>query len=441
MAAPIIKANYDELAQIMQEFYSQAEASYNTLQAVGATFSSLAEGGWIGEGAGNFFREMTDDIFPAMQRLVEALSTSSEATRRIGTIFAEAEEEAGRLFSGQGGAGGPFGDSPFGGGLFGNGPAGIAALGGIAAALGINPNSPAWKSLTITPLKMFKNYLGSDPTEYKVIRDGKEVTLKREFKFGSEKDKSTAFTKRGLFGQALDPNTKDDKSFINKNIEAKILLAGDKLWEENGAVLKGQGEFQSGDLKARGSISALSYDTAGKWEASIGKDGLKVGASGYAGAYLAQVQGSAEYGGLQAAGNAYIGAQLQGEAGLTMRPGQYVATAGAEGFAGGKAEGQVKYNVDGVGSAGVGGYVSYGIGAQAEVKAGFDDGKFKFGGKLGATLGVGAGIKFDVTIDARGIVNNAVEFGQDVGNTVMDAGSKVADFGRSAIDGIGSWFD
>jgi hypothetical protein len=144
---------------------------------------------------------------------------------------------------------------------------------------------------------------------------------------------------------------------------------------------------------------------------------------------------------LQAAGNAYIGAQLQGEAGLTMRPGQYVATAGAEGFAGGKAEGQVKYNVDGVGSAGVGGYVSYGIGAQAEVKAGFDDGKFKFGGKLGATLGVGAGIKFDVTIDARGIVNNAVEFGQDVGNTVMDAGSKVADFGRSAIDGIGSWFD
>jgi WXG100 family type VII secretion target len=426
-----IQADYAQLRQIAGQFAQHGDRTLSLGRQVYGCMSQLADGGWLGVGANRFYAEMNDQVLPALERLMNALNTGGAQTERVAQLLAAAEEEAGRLFFGgeAGNAGAPSGVSAetigtLIGGIFG-GSAGAAIGGAIGRAIG-NGTLSGSLGLNVTPggkpffpLKMFKNYIGRSPVEY-VGADGK--IYKREFKFGSE------FGKRHLFGEYKDGA---DKKFINRNVDGKIVLAGGDLWHEKGAVLRGDLQFQSGGFKGGAFGEVLSYDTAAKWEAAIGRDGVKVGASGYAGAYLARIGATAEYGGLQAAGQAYVGAQVQGEIGAVLRPGQAYVGAGGEAFIGGKAEGNVKYThqvMDGLKvSGGVGGYVSYGAGVQADFKAGYDDGKIKFGGALGATWGVGAGVKFDFTVDAKGLVDKGVQ-------SIESAGRNIVDFGRGAVD-------
>lgn len=432
-----IQADYGQLKEIAGQFAQHGDRTLGLGRQVYGCMSQLKEGGWRGVGADRFYAEMDDQVLPALERLMNALNTGGAQTERISQLLAAAEEEAGRLFFGgeAGNAVAPGGISAEGigtilGGIFG-GSAGAAIGGAIGRAIG-NGTLSGSLGINVTPdgkplfpLKMFKNYLGRSPVEY-VGADGK--TYKREFKFGSE------FSKRHMFGEYKDGA---DKKFINRSVDGKAVLAGGDLWHEKGAMLRGDLRFQSGDFKGSAYGELMSYDTAGKWEASVGREGVKVGASGYAGAYLARVGATAEYGGLQAAGQAYVGAQVQGEVGAVLRPGQAYVGAGGEAFVGGKAEGNIKYThqvMDGLKvSGGVGGYVSYGAGVQADLKAGYDDGKIKFSGALGATLGVGAGLKFDFTVDAKGIVDKGLQSAQDIGRNIVDFGKGAVDIFRFAF--------
>ncbi len=426
-----IQADYAQLKDIAGQFAQHGDRTLALGRQVYGCMSQLKDGGWRGVGADRFYAEMDDQVLPALERLMKALNTGGAQTERVAQLLAAAEEEAGRLFFGgeAGSAIAPSGLSAEAigtivGGIFG-GSAGAAIGGAIGRAIS-NGTLSGSLGLKVTPegkplfpLKMFKNYIGRNPVEY-VGADGK--TYKREFKFGSD------FSKRHMLGEYKNGA---DKKFINRSVDGKIVLAGGDLWHEKGALARGDLQFKSGDFKGSGYGELMSYDTAAKWEASVGRDGVKVGASGYAGAYLARVGATAEYGGLQAAGQAYLGAQVQGEVGAVLRPGQAYVGAGGEAFIGGKAEGNVKYThqvMDGLKvSGGVGGYVSYGAGVQADFKAGYDDGKIKFGGAFGATWGVGAGVKFDFTVDAKGLVDKGVQ-------SVQNAGRNIVDFGRGAVD-------
>jgi hypothetical protein len=366
---------------------------------------------------------------------VNALNTGGAQTARIAQILRAAEEQAGQLFYGGDGdfstmpapnasggmnMGGMIGAMV--GGMLG-GPLGAMVGGALGNAIGGGPFSiggrlsalDVGKSSSLSPLKMFKNYIGSDPAQYKS-------------KLGHD------FSKRHLFGKYTDGA---DKKFINRSVDGKVVLAGGELWSQRGSALRGDLNFQAGALKGSAFAELGSYDTSGKWEASIGRDGVKVGASGQAGAYLARVGASAEIGGLQAAGQAYIGAQVQGEASAVLRPGQAYVGAGGEIFAGGKAEGSISYNhqvMDGLSvKTTASGYVSYGLGVQGDVKFGYDQGKIHIGGAIGATLGVGVGGKFDVTIDAKGIINQGIQTAQEVGRNVADFGRGVMDIGRMLL--------
>ena len=441
-----IQADYEQLGQIASQFAQQGDRTLALGRQVYNCMSELQNGGWIGVGAQRFYNEMDSLVLPGLERLMNALNTGAAQTERISQILRSAEEQAGQLFHGgdetysvgpaTGGAGigdvtGSAGAAASGGmnlgGMIGmavggilGGPLGAMIGGRIGNAIGSGPFSlngslsvaEIGKGKPFSPLKMFKNYIGADPAQYKS-------------KWGHD------FSKRHLFGKYADGA---DKKFINRSVDGKVVLAGGELWNQRGAALRGDLNFQAGALKGNAFAELGSYDTSGKWEASIGRDGVKVGASGQAGVYLARAGVSAEIGGLQAAGQAYIGAQVQGEAAAVLRPGQAYVGLGGEAFAGGKAEGSVSYThqvMDGLSvKSTASGYVSYGIGAQADVKFGYDEGKIRIGGSFGATFGVGVGGKFDVTIDAKGIVDRGVQTAQQAASNIVDFGRGVVDIGR-----------
>jgi hypothetical protein len=69
---------------------------------------ALEQGGWEGQGATAFYDEMQNEVFPAMQRLMSALSEAQMVTLQIRDIIWQAEEEAASVFGvdGTGVAGG-----------------------------------------------------------------------------------------------------------------------------------------------------------------------------------------------------------------------------------------------------------------------------------------------------------------------------------------------
>ncbi len=101
MPAPVIQAQYDKLQTVAQRFGAQAEATGQLRQRLLSGVQSLQNGGWEGRGAQAFFNEMSQDVFPAMQRLQEALQEAQFTTLQIIEIFQEAEKEAAAPFRGQ----------------------------------------------------------------------------------------------------------------------------------------------------------------------------------------------------------------------------------------------------------------------------------------------------------------------------------------------------
>ena len=98
MPADIIRADYDELARIAQEFDLEGSQVDQLILRIRRCVDDLEYGGWIGRGANTFYGEMHNDVFPALQRLADALIAASDAVTRISAILQEAEEEAASRF-------------------------------------------------------------------------------------------------------------------------------------------------------------------------------------------------------------------------------------------------------------------------------------------------------------------------------------------------------
>ena len=102
-----------------------------------------------------------------------------------------------------------------------------------------------------------------------------------------------------------------------------------------------------------------------------------------------------------------IGAKASAHGELTIDPakGIYAAKVGGEAFAGARAGAEAKVNLGKFGSAGARAEAWAGVGASFKAEAGFKDGRLKARFELGAALGIGFKLGFNVDIDVRGIKN------------------------------------
>lgn len=96
MPPDLILANYAELENIAKAFDSGSDRVRGIYQSLDGHLANLKVGGWEGDSAETFFRELDRDLMPSVGRLHQALSQAARTTREISRIFREAEEQAAR---------------------------------------------------------------------------------------------------------------------------------------------------------------------------------------------------------------------------------------------------------------------------------------------------------------------------------------------------------
>jgi WXG100 family type VII secretion target len=94
-----IRADYDKLEEVAGRFNNQSQEMQQMGRQVRASYGKLRDGGWIGDAATKFFGEMEELVFPASDRLTEALEEAGQTTQRIAQTVKQAEQEASSLFS------------------------------------------------------------------------------------------------------------------------------------------------------------------------------------------------------------------------------------------------------------------------------------------------------------------------------------------------------
>lgn len=104
MSSELIQSNYESLAEVAARFERNREQIKQTHTAIQRKAQVLAKT-WEGRGAQAFQRELQSTLFPALQRLTNALGQAGAITRKISQSVSQAEEEAARLFQGQGSGG------------------------------------------------------------------------------------------------------------------------------------------------------------------------------------------------------------------------------------------------------------------------------------------------------------------------------------------------
>jgi hypothetical protein len=114
-----------------------------------------------------------------------------------------------------------------------------------------------------------------------------------------------------------------------------------------------------------------------------------------------------------------------GDAVVSIGPDKVSGHVGGEAFAGAKAEAQASGTVAGV-TAAAGAEVSYGIGAHLNADGELSAAKVGVAVDLGATLGVGAGAKVDVSISPKEVIANLDSAVDDLGDAVRSVGRDIS---------------
>ncbi|MGO1166035.1 MAG: hypothetical protein ACTMHL_05395 [Janibacter sp.] len=197
-------------------------------------------------------------------------------------------------------------------------------------------------------------------------------------------------------------------------------LVEQDLWDQQAHAEVWGDSWGDENLGASAEVLSANAETSGQAGVSL-EDGAYVQANAEAGAYLAK--GEAHWQnqhGTGAEGEAYIGAEATAEGQASIGPGGARIDAGLDAFAGGKAEGEVSQDIGDYGSVGVGGEVSYGIGAHAEVDGEISADRIGVSVDVGATLGIGAGVNFDVSVSPSEIIGDLGDAGQAVADSNLN---------------------
>src|SRR5262249_52428214 len=102
MAAPRVRANYDQLGQVAQKFSQQGDTAQKTLGQLRRQTEVLQAGDWVGAGATAFYAEMNESVLPAVSRLAKALQAAQQVTQQISREMKAAEDGAAACFRGTG---------------------------------------------------------------------------------------------------------------------------------------------------------------------------------------------------------------------------------------------------------------------------------------------------------------------------------------------------
>lgn len=93
-----IAVDFEQLEDIAIRFVHQRENVNRMLEKLSSKLEVLENGSWLGAGSEAFFGEMRDTVIPKYERLINALSTAEQTTRRIIEANRNAESQASAVF-------------------------------------------------------------------------------------------------------------------------------------------------------------------------------------------------------------------------------------------------------------------------------------------------------------------------------------------------------
>jgi hypothetical protein len=207
-------------------------------------------------------------------------------------------------------------------------------------------------------------------------------------------------------------------------------------FEKSVAVAKAEGSFgdPNGPVSGYGRVAVLEADVSGSGSIGIEGGALKARGQVKAEATLVEAEGAvrADLGPLhaEAQGKAYVGVQAKANGELTIDPmnGVYKAQIGGDAFAGAKAGGRAAVSLGEFGGAGVTGEAWAGIGVSGKAEIGLEKGRLKARFEVGAALGVGFKIGFDVDINFGKMAEKAKEIVSKPIETVKNVAKSVGNF-------------
>lgn len=98
MSSFTIRSEYDKLESNAKRFSKSSNQVQRSLSKLKQALSEIEGGGWVGQAAKAFIAEMSDEVVPALERLVEWLEQGSTTTNQVLKLFREAESVWMRIF-------------------------------------------------------------------------------------------------------------------------------------------------------------------------------------------------------------------------------------------------------------------------------------------------------------------------------------------------------
>lgn len=342
-------ADVDELEELRRSFTREAQRLESSLTNIDAAVRQIW---WLGDDGMGFRSTWQSTHAPNLRNVVTTLTEQAKILARNRSEQMSASDGSGSTGS----------------------SAGTASAGGVPAADATGPG-------TVGQTDVYRDkYEGGGQTKY-------DATYGK----GDPKEE----TPDGILNPDIRVNLGEASG------ETKVGLNG----KAEGSVVS---EYGTANGSAEYNVGANADGTV---NASIGADGVRVGADGrvFAGAE-ATAAGSFQSGPVSGTGSAgvMVGAEAMGNAEVTIGPDGVKAGAGGSAFVGGKAEAEANLDVGGV-NVGASGSVSYGLGVEANVDAEFSAERVGVQLDLGATLGIGAEFGIDVSVNPSELADTVTD--------------------------------
>lgn len=231
-----------------------------------------------------------------------------------------------------------------------------------------------------------------------------------------------------LAGEPVADKVKDN---ITLNLAGGDVHADASLVSRNGGNDNLQYELSAGKVEA-GADYSVDLDARGNLVASAGAS-----ASAYLGYAAGKAQAGNDFAHVGADSKAYVGAEVAAEASGSIGSDGVRGHLGAEAFAGAKAEVNASGTVAGA-TASAGAEISYGIGAHANADAELSATKVGIALDVGATLGIGGGVKFDVSVNPQEVVANVGHAVDEIGDAAEGIGEGITE-ARAQVANLLKW--
>jgi WXG100 family type VII secretion target len=99
MSVPVV-VDYDGLEQVSRQFVDIGTEVAQVSKKIAVQTQDLHDNGWTGRGSDSFYAEMSGEVLPALERLVQALVEATRVVEQMARIYRAAEEEARSGFGG-----------------------------------------------------------------------------------------------------------------------------------------------------------------------------------------------------------------------------------------------------------------------------------------------------------------------------------------------------